>query len=122
MVLAQMTKSELAEVVGFIGKKFDAQKREFNQLGVRFERMQADIRQIAEALAGTNERLERVEKRLGDVESKLGDVEVRVMSLETRVGQQTILIENLDVRFDRFESGFRANRLDVQRRLKALEN
>ena len=108
MVQARMTKSELAEVVDFIGKKFDAQKGEFHRLELRFEGMQDDIQLLAEGLAGTNERLGRLEERLE--------------ALETTVGEQTILIKHLDVRFDRFDSDFRVDRLDMQRRLKALEN
>lgn len=68
-----MTKSELAELVDFIGKKFSAQAR-----------------------------------RLGAIEKRLGNVEVDVTYLRNR--------------FDRFELVFTDDRLDVQRRLKALEN
>ena len=75
-----MTKSELAEIVDFIGKKFDAQNRRFDA----------------------------IEGRLDGIEERLGNVEVGVTYLRNR--------------FDRFESVFTDDRLDVQRRLKALEN
>lgn len=65
-----MTKNEIAELVDFIGKKFDAQKRE------------------------SERRFDALERRF----------------------------DGLETRFDRFELIFRADRLDVQQRLKALEN
>ncbi len=68
-----MTKNELAELVDFIGKKFDAQAR-----------------------------------RLDAIEGRLGNVEIDVTYLRNR--------------FDRFELVFTDDRIDVQRRLKALEN
>lgn len=68
-----MTKNELAELVDFIGRKFDAQAR-----------------------------------RLNAIEKRLGNVEVDVTYLRNR--------------FDRFELVFTDDRIDVQRRLKALEN
>ncbi len=81
-----MTKSDLAAIVDFIGKKFDAQNRRFD------------------AIEG---RLDGIETRLGGIEERLGNVEVDVTYLRNR--------------FDRFELVFSNDRLDVLRRLKALE-
>ena len=75
-----MTKNELAELVDFIGRKFDAQAR----------------------------RLNAIEGRLNGIEKRLGNVDVDVTYLRNR--------------FDRFELVFTDDRIDVQRRLKALEN
>ena len=93
-----MTKSQYSELIDFLGKKFDAQKREtdqrFTKLEVGFEAMQVTIQTVAEGVLSNGERLDRVETRLDQLEN----------------------------RFDSFESVFRADRFDVQRRLKALEN
>ncbi len=78
------------------------------KLEVGVEAMRDDIRQLAEGLAATNERLDRIETRLERLESKSEGFEVRFIYM--------------DEHFDRFESLFRADRLDVQRRFKALEN
>jgi len=93
-----MTKSQYSELIDFLGKKFDAQKREtdqrFTKLEVGLEAMQVTIQTVAEGVLSNGERLDRVETRLDQLEN----------------------------RFDSFESVFRADRFDVQRRLKALEN
>ena len=100
-----MTKSQYSELIDFLGKKFDAQKREtdqrFTKLEVGFEAMQVTIQTVAEGVLSNGERLDRVETRLDQLEMRF---------------------DRLEHRLDSFESVFRADRFDVQRRLKALEN
>lgn len=110
-----MTKSEYSELVEFLGRRFDGLETRLTRVEVGMEAMRDDIRQLAEGLVATNERIDRIEGRLERLDSRLERFEIRFIHLENR-------FDGFEGRFDRFDADFRADRLDVLRRLKALEN
>jgi predicted nuclease with TOPRIM domain len=91
-----MAENEYQELIAFIGEKFERVDRRFEMMegrfretddkieearrhmGVLVEAVRDDVRQLAEGLAGTNQRLDRVQDQLGGMEQRFDRFEQKV--------------------------------------------
>ena len=80
------------------------------------EALRGDMRMLAEGIAGTHERLDRVEVRLDGVESRLDRVESRLDRIEIRLTAVETKVDRIEVRVTGIET--RLERLDPKGALK----
>jgi tetrahydromethanopterin S-methyltransferase subunit G len=103
-----MSPSEYAEMVEFLGKKFDRIDHRFDKIDQRFERVEgevrgvrvlveenaSDIRKVAEGVGANAERLDRFQEEVRDGFANVrGEMKAGFEAVHTRVDR---LEENLD--------------------------
>jgi chromosome segregation ATPase len=119
-----MEQDNFAALMQFIGEKFELVDRRFEStdekitdtrrhMGVLIEAVRDDVRQLAEGLAGTNQRLDGVEQHLDRFEQKVetefietrAAIRVSYTQLDRRLQELEGQYASLNKRVTRLESG-----------------
>ena len=113
-----MTENEYQELIAYIGEKFEQVDRRFDQMatkvelqetrrhmGVLVEAVRDDVRQLAEGLAGTNQRLDGMRDQLAGMDQRLGGIDQRLGGVERRLDGVDQRLVDVEGRLGNVEQG-----------------